>query len=346
LITIHASDLGSCTKATVASLLGYEPRWQDGMEGDGGVFDQGHTVEAEVIKWLVNSEHFIFTTQQAEYLIPCGNVTGDKGEVVPVAVQCHTDGEGGSSAYPDCVVEVKSASEKSYAEWMKQGWERTDPLWTKYKWQVSAYTVATGKPVLFVVQSKADVAEGEEPRRCLDLVTEPFYTREQIIDRARTIGEHVAMFDLPIECDTEQSWFCPFRYLHEVTLDAGGDWEELARRYNRARVQYQAAYKSYNQLRSDLRRPLLYSLGIRMGSNGMPINEGTRVLDSGGVRVMAAWSCTRGGRLKLDEMVADGIDVEKYREGKKYGYNLRVTVREGKGERELGSTIPEPELPG
>jgi hypothetical protein len=84
----------------------------------------------------------------------------------------------------------------------------TDPLWKKYAWQVSVYMLATNKRLRLARYNR------DKQTYIIDLYYEPFHSLAEIRDRVLNIESLALDQDLP-DC-TENTWGCPFGYLHQV----------------------------------------------------------------------------------------------------------------------------------
>ncbi len=127
----RASSLGYSLEQLVAPHLGYSPASPpDFLQS---AYDEGNRLEPIVIKALRDDGWNIY-----------GEQTEVEIEIVPgaVIIQGHIDG------YYDgmegkAVLEIKTMAHASYLDWDKNGWESKSALIEKYKWQQSAYVIAT-----------------------------------------------------------------------------------------------------------------------------------------------------------------------------------------------------------
>ena len=209
----RASSLGYSLEALVAGHLGYEP--VNPPEFMQKAFDEGNRLEPIVL----------------EYLRGIGWEIGDEQlevelDIIPDAVKVvgHLDGIGrcATTLIPLSVVEIKTMAGKSFADWVNKGWDSNSRLIEKYKWQQSAYTLATGLPHALVAWDK-DSEEGD-PRTMTHLTTEPFYTRDQIAHKLEVAEDYIARGLVPDGCD---DFPCPFYYLHPPKEEVEKADEEL-----------------------------------------------------------------------------------------------------------------------
>lgn len=185
----RASSLGYSMEALVAPHLGFEavapPEFLQ------NAYDEGNRLEPIVL----------------DYLRGIGWEIGDEQlevelDIIPdrVKVVGHLDGIGrcATTLIPQSVVEIKTMGGKSFADWVNKGWNSSSPLIEKYKWQQSAYVLATGLPHAMVGWDK-DGSEGD-PRTMTHLTTEPFYTISDIAAKLAKAEEFIASGLVPDGC--------------------------------------------------------------------------------------------------------------------------------------------------
>lgn len=204
----RASSLGYSLEALVAPHLGYEgiapPEFLQ------AAYDEGNRIEPLTIAKL-REWRWIIKDRQEEV-----NAVGDHQievelEVIPgtAKVVGHLDGilrEGHWADYilRNCVLEIKSMAAKAWESFDKHGWDAPG-LVQKYKWQASAYMLATGKPLVMIAWNKAteDIA--------FALATEPFYTISDIAAKIADAEAHIAAGTIPEGC---KDFPCPYFHLH------------------------------------------------------------------------------------------------------------------------------------
>lgn len=192
----RASSLGYSLEALVAPHLGYAA--VDPPEVIQRAYDEGNRLESEIVS-AINDQWFDVTDQQLEVNL----------EVIPglATVQGHLDGivvPGGIANYPH-VLEIKTMAHKMFCAVDKKGWN-AGGLMEKYKWQVSAYQLATGLPSVLVAWDK------EKKDMCFTYNTEPFYTISDIANKLQAAEDAINAGELPSGCE---DWPCPYYYLHE-----------------------------------------------------------------------------------------------------------------------------------
>lgn len=191
----RASSLGYSLCGLVCGHLGFEPiAPPDFLQA---AFDEGNRLEPIVIEGL-NNDGWDVTDQQKEVTL---KVIPDRAMVVG-----HIDGICVPSfALGGSVLEVKTMAHKSFVDWEENGWDSKSPLIDKYKYQASAYMLATGLPHTMVCWDKQD--KDWDSR----FVTEPFYTISDIALKLQQAEDHIAEGKIPEGCT---DYPCPYFYLH------------------------------------------------------------------------------------------------------------------------------------
>jgi hypothetical protein len=325
MIIYSASEIGSCTKYLVAKRLGFEST--PGFGEDIPAFKLGHEIEARVLDYLTQHDWHI-QDRQREYLLPIGkNSSGDD-----VAIQCHPDAIGAQTGDPTpYAIEVKSAAEDSYRAWVDRKWECSD-LFLRYLYQISCYHHASSMPILFVVRSKPKVSSDvEKTHLSMYASCPPLLTLQQIKDRVLDIETRADKYNIPDECDYP-NWFCPLSYLHESSkeFEDRPDIEELAREYALVVEEDKKAKLSTLSIttkRMRLRRKLLEALERDPDAES---GGESRIIDTGRVKVMATWGPVSRPFPDWDKImdVLPGVDKKDLQKQAKYGYRLRVNVRD------------------
>lgn len=213
--TYRASSLGYSLEALVAPHLGFEP--VDPPEFMQKAFDEGNRIEPLAIQKLYNMGWDVVTGQKEI------NSVGDQQievrlEVIPgVAVVIgHIDARTGGD-----VIEIKSMAHASWLQFHKRGWDAPG-LVQKYKWQASAYMLATGLSHVMVAWDK------DTEELCIVPTTEPFYTISDIAKKLQLAEDAIAAGVVPDGCE---DFPCPFYFLHppkdEVAKVEDGELEGL-----------------------------------------------------------------------------------------------------------------------
>lgn len=280
MIIYRASALGGCTKALIASRLGYEPL--PVSERTQLIFNEGNLHEEDVVARLRSDGYEIFNTQEQHNL----HVFGD------VYVQGHIDG---MINHPDWrnyrLLEIKSMAQESFDSVVKHGWEAPG-LMQKYKWQISAYMHMTSLEGRLVAKNR-----NRGNLHILD-IERPFYNLSDIKQRVIFMEARVARGELPNTCDTS-NFPCPFRYLHEeddpeVLEDAA--LLTLAKFYKRV----QAEEANVTAKLKVARKALRTGLGDR------------KKVELDGAKV-TVYSAKNPPSWDVKAMEKDGIEVEKYK---------------------------------
>lgn len=194
----RASSLGYSLEALVAPHLGYAavdpPEWLQEK------FDEGNRIEPLAIQRLVGMGWDI-TIGQREI-----NAIGDQQieveiEIIPGTAKIvgHIDARTGGD-----VIEVKSMAHKTWLQFHKMGWD-TPGLVQKYKWQASAYMIATGLPHIMVAWDK------ETEELCIVPTPGPFYPVEVLAQKVLDAEQYIRDGVLPEGCT---DYPCPYFYLH------------------------------------------------------------------------------------------------------------------------------------
>ena len=214
----RASALGGCLRALVAARLGYEPLPFD--EAAELRMGEGNLHEPVIVQWL-EGEGWTVTDQQKEIELTVGDLV----------VRGHIDGNARLTG-PTRLLEIKAMGQEPFKRWVTDRFESNQ----RYAWQVSTYMHALGLPGLFVVKNRnsgaVDVFELDEPPIPLAKIKARVAQVEAIARRG----------DFP-ECDTEYTWNCPYRFLHDQhdaagpVVVAGDEVDALAAAYDRARTQ-------------------------------------------------------------------------------------------------------------
>lgn len=218
-VIYRASALGGCLRALVAARLGYDRLpFDDQAElrmAEGNLHEPAIVASLEDGGWTV-------VDQQREVEL----VIGDR-----LVVRGHIDGVGAEAASdPARVVEIKAMGEEPFKKWMASGFA-SNP---RYAWQISTYMAATGLAGVMVVKNRNSGAIIVDP------VDEAPIPAAQIKARVARVEAIARTGELP-DCDTDLSWGCPFRYLHDDADKAmlpveDDEVDALAAVYDRART--------------------------------------------------------------------------------------------------------------
>lgn len=233
----------------------------------------------------------------------------------------------------------------------------TDSLWSQYKrgklaafpkyqWQVSAQMHATGLPVIFIVGHKGSDRKVFEID--YEFVTKPpislgqFVAKVLRIERALDADDELSLPCVPM-------FPCPFYQLHEEDVKEAIDVEadivdSLAVRYLELQ-EIEKAGKEAADKRLAIRDQMLE---LMRGDDGKISPE--KVLRGGEYEISDS-SFWNAGRVSEEKLKADGIDVEKYKQGftakkvtvkkvgEKDGARKRSGSRAGSGSGERAAQI-------
>jgi len=212
----RASSTGSCVRALVASAMGeQEVRARDRQDllersaEEGNLHEGAVTDSMKEIGWTFVSTQDLVTVK-----------------VIPgVIIRGHTDGraiapsnftyEGGEWSPPgdysgiEHGVEVKTASTKQFAKWMNQRFK----AFPHYAAQITSYMEATGLPFMYAVKRREDglllVDRLETPPMEFKTIRQKIVLAEKY--RRRNVAKRGTEYPT---CD-ENTWGCPFFYLHD-----------------------------------------------------------------------------------------------------------------------------------
>ena len=189
----RASSLGYSLERLVAPHLGYEAI--DPPEYMQKAFDEGNRLEEVVIEKL-RAMDWVIGSEQMEVGI---DVIPGVAEVVG-----HIDGITKDSHKPT-VLEIKTMNKKSWWDFQQNAWDSKSPLIEKYKWQASAYMLATGLPHVMVAWNK------ETGQMAFGVADEPFFTISDIANKLQQAEDAINAGVIPEGCT---DFPCPFFYLH------------------------------------------------------------------------------------------------------------------------------------
>lgn len=211
-VVYRASALDSCLAELLAARTGEEPKEWDRATLDR--FARGRRAEAETVKWLGKTkgiEAEATGSDQKEFDL---TVFADFAADSPtrVVVRVHPDGivpagwvldEGDR---PASVLEIKSTVPGNFLAGEKYMLER-------YPWQFSAEMIATGLPMLLVVQNTTS------NRRHLHYLATPPRVYSDLIARVMSV-ELAARLGQPVPCKRWSDFFC--RYPWHQPEDGSG----------------------------------------------------------------------------------------------------------------------------
>lgn len=200
----RASGVGSCVKALVAALMGYEeqryPKAEKIMED---AAREGNLHERSILEYM-REQGWDIGGSQAPFSV----------RVIPgVIIRGHVDGFGTHEDYPEeeFVVEAKTMSNDRFKLWKAEGWA----AFRGYAWQISAYMKATGLRGLYAIKNRNS---GEVIWFILDEPPVKWGTIREHLIRAEMA---YLKGDLPPcdDVDAGEKFFCPYVYLHDVEED-------------------------------------------------------------------------------------------------------------------------------
>jgi hypothetical protein len=209
----RASAVGSCLRALVAALLGYEEqRFAKAEKILMQAAKEGNLHEQSILDELHNQGWSIEGSQAPVSM-----------RVIPgVLIRGHVDGFAAHEkfSYEQMVVEAKTMSDDRFKTWKESGWQE----FRKYAWQISAYMKATGLRGLYAIKNRNS---GELITFILDEPPVEWKTIRKHLLRA----EHAFLKDELPPCDDDLSagekFFCPYVHLHDDALTSGEDDEDI-----------------------------------------------------------------------------------------------------------------------
>lgn len=252
----RASSLGYSLEALVAPHLGFEAVEPPAFLK--AAFDEGNRIEPLAIAKL-NDMGWTVTVQQEDM-----NAVGDwqievELEVIPgiAKVIGHLDGICSHSAGDSMVLEVKSMAGKAWEDFERHGWDSRSPLIEKYKWQASAYMLATGLAHYMVAWNK-----DTEELYIIDTY-EPFYTISDIAAKLAKAEEYIEKGLVPDGCT---DFPCPYYYLHppkdEVAKVDDDELEELLQSW----LSYDMIEKNAKKVKDEYRASILALTGDNLAA--------------------------------------------------------------------------------
>ena len=251
----RASSLGYSLEQLVAPHLGYDaippPEWLQAK------FDEGTALEPVVIDELRNRGWFL-QDEQLEVEI----------EVIPGVAKVigHLDGTGHPNSLPWGVIEVKTMAEKSWKDFEVNGWASNSSLITKYKWQASAYMLATKKPHYMVAWNKVTKEIYVEFREA------PFYTISDIANKLQAAEDAINSGVIPEGCT---DYPCPYFYLHapiEAPEPAPADLDTLLDAWREANKRKRIYESEESSLRDMIKEYVGEIAGKVRGSQGITVS--------------------------------------------------------------------------
>lgn len=250
----RASALGYSLEALVAPHLGYEP--VNPPEWIQAKFNEGHRIEPLAIGKLQKLGWGIQTDQEDINSVGDNQIEVEL-EIIPgkAKVVGHLDGITykvvGLTSRPS-IVEIKRIYAKGWEQFKARGWD-TPGLIQKYKWQASAYMLATGLPHVMVAWN----ADTEELAYAVTL--EPFYTISDIANKLQACEDAIDAGVLPDGCT---DYPCAYFYLHEnkenvPTESADNELEAVMAAW----LEADKAEKVYKKEKDSLREQIIALVG-------------------------------------------------------------------------------------
>jgi hypothetical protein len=249
LTVYRASELGACSRRLIALRQGYDP--SEPPEKFKGYFARGDHAE-EVVKAHLRERGFEIDSEQSLVRISVSESVVVEGHIDGRIVDEHTALRG------QRVLEVKRMNHQSYTEFVARGWDADiNGLMAQYKWQVSAYMVATGLELQFTAID-GDTVDSDTPQYHSLYLEKPFYTELQIRTRVLMLEAADAV---PDTCD-RRSYPCPVWYVtgcqrETETVDADEEMIALVK----ATLSADAAYQKAKSTREELRGKVKEAMG-------------------------------------------------------------------------------------
>lgn len=299
MIVYRASELGACTRRLTLGRIGYDA--MEPPEKYQGYFARGEAAE-EDIKFALTDAGWVIDDEQMEVVL---DVTDE------IKVVGHIDGTMHGFLGQKRILEAKRMNDAYFRLVQQQGFYIPSGLMVKYRWQLSAYMLATGMEASLVIMN-GDTGEFLQ----FDIETPP-HGRTEIVARVLVIegrARSFATLDSLDACDSAD-YPCPFYYTHpqedeRERLDGyeAEQLEALGIAYRNARERSKRADEDAKSLRREIE--------VLMGDRGK--------VSGGSVRV-TRYDTTRKS-LDKKRLAADGIDLSQYESERTYP-SLRVTVK-------------------
>lgn len=278
MIELRASSLGSCTRAQAASLLGMKPvPVSDQMQA---LYDRGNEHETAAVEVMTASGHEV-TEQQREVQLavsPDLVVTGHLDGVVALFDVLYLGRR---------VLEIKAPSTWASFQTAYKRADYTQPYMHRIAVQVSVYMHAMGMEAILACVD-------DDGLHYFGIEVPPF-DLAYIEGIARDVERQVLTGKLDDRC-TQVDYPCPYLYLHDAREEEQDEaLDALAVEMEACRADVKAAEARYANMQMRIRRALADRTSVRTASYTVTVYDQT----------------TR--RLDEKAMLADGLDIEKYR---------------------------------
>lgn len=257
----RASSLGYSLEALVAGHLGFQA--VDPPEYLQAAFDEGNRIEPLALdKYRAHFINGFIDSEQKEVEL----------EVIPglAKVVGHLDGIHHFDNGPGRVLEVKSMNGRMWGQVQNNGFN-AGGIMEKYKWQISAYMLATGLEALMVFWNKDD---GEISVLRVD---EPFYSISDIANKLQQAEDHISTGTIPDGCT---DYPCPYFYLHaekDIQIDKA---DEVLDGLLDSWLEADKKVKIYEKERDGLKASILEFVGTEGAA---------KVVGEQGVTVSVSW---------------------------------------------------------
>lgn len=280
----RASSIGYSLEALVAPHLGFSPipppAWLQAK------FDEGSTLEPLIIDFLKRDGWAIQTTQSMLNSVGDYQIEVHLNVIPGVAkIVGHVDGfhyADAGNQVPGCagsrVLEVKTMAKASWEKFRDKGWDAGGVI-EKYKWQISAYMLATGMPATVVAWNKdKDISKtftGDSDCIIVVSVQEPFYLISDFAARLAEVESCIADGEIPEGCT---DYPCAYFYLHAGTKEiepANPELDWLLSQW----LEADKKEKEYKKEKDLIREEIL----------AQAEEKGSKVKGSQGVTVSTAW---------------------------------------------------------
>lgn len=252
-ITYRASALGSCMNALVAARLGYRemptpPKLKK-------IFEAGNALEDIAIAKMLDMG-FPIADRQREVVLQVTDT---------IAVVGHIDGRTTINGIP-VVFDVKSQGQRAWQDTDRAFDIWSQPLFAKYLWQFSVYSLVLGeRPVVVRIMRNDGEAEGVcaddiHEMDVLEVPEDRLYSIDDIKARVLEV-ERLAQRDTPPAC-TENSYGCPYAYIHQsdededvmalFTQSADTPYDELVAQHQEISTQIKALETELSAVRAKI----------------------------------------------------------------------------------------------
>lgn len=311
MILYKASELGACSKYLIARRCGFEPI-EDKYAAPIPAFERGKRMELEILDWM-RGQGWVITDTQRAYWHKIWEKDGEE-----VVIEAHPDALGWMQgpAAERYAIEIKICDLSSYLDYKRNGLPYARGLFARYRWQVSAYALVSGLPVVLVIREHETVDQQTE---VYYLSASDLYSAAEILARVQWLEGKVDEYDIPTACDMPNI-YCPLPFLHETEVEEDPALEVLVAEHAELKRQRKKGVDQVDAKLLTLRTKILKQLGTYGEERG-------RTVDLGRYRVSDSWGPVSHPYPDLEKLRGMGVDPASIMREAKMGHRLRVTDR-------------------